>query len=120
MALINKIDGMEPLSTRQIAGQIIEGEISARGWKFKDAPVHMAMSRITLHRMKSGEVVQRAQYRKAEHALDLPFLLFDHIVNGDVAAIRAIDMDPTLKGHILTALQATKGPAQQRRRQSDR
>lgn len=118
MALIDKMNPMNPMSTRQIAGDIIASLISARGWDFQDAPEHMAMSLSTLNRMKRGDVVLPAQYRKAEHALDLPLKVLDHVVNGDVAMIRQLDMDPALRQYILSALQAVN-PQVQRRRKTD-
>jgi hypothetical protein len=118
MALIDKMQPMEPMSTRQVVGQIIRGLISARGWDYQDAPPHMAMSLTTLNRMMRGETVRPAQYRKAEHALDLPTFLLDRVIEGDVAAIRALDMDAALKQYILSALQAVN-PGPQRRRKGD-
>jgi hypothetical protein len=119
MALVSKMGNMEPITGRQVAGQIVRGLISAKGWDFQDAPDHMAMHLSTLNRLMKGTKVQPAQYRKAEVALDLPFFLLDHVVNGDVAAIRALDMDQALRAYILTALTAA-GSTQPRRRQSDR
>jgi hypothetical protein len=119
MALVDKMGGMDPITGRQVAGNVVRALISARGWQFQDAPIHMAMHLSTLNRLMRGEKVQSGQYRKAEKALGLPTLILDSVVNGDVATIRAFDMDPNLQTYILSALQATN-PAQQRRRQSDR
>jgi hypothetical protein len=117
MALIDKMGDMDPITGRQVAGRIVAGLISAKGWQFQHAPDHMAMHLSTLNRLMKGTKVQPAQYRKAEVALDIPLFSLDHVVNGDVAAIRALDMEPAVKSYMLTALQAVN-PAQQRRRRS--
>lgn len=121
MSLIDKMGGMDPLTGRQVAGRVVHTLIPARGWKYQDAAVHMMVTRQALNKIMRGDPVKNWQLRRVERGLDLPLLLLDYIIEGDVATIRQLEMRPDARELVLTLLQtAIKSENNQRRRNGDR
>lgn len=115
MGMAARLRTMEPSSGRRIAGEIVRVLIGRKFREYDDAPAALGMSLSTFYRIMGGKNVQPLQYRKVERTLGLPTPLLDYIVAGDLAAIRALEMDADLRSFILRALQSTG----QRRKNTD-
>lgn len=114
MTLSETLPDMElTLTTRQLAGALIRDEIARQRLIRTEAAERMTISPSTLARAINGDPkIGDITLRQIEGGLDLPWYLLTHVIDGNTERIRALDMDPNLREHILAALAVVKGDGQ--------
>lgn len=107
----------EQMDPHELAGWVVREGIMRNGMKYTQAARAWHISLPTLNRMMAGQAVGLMFYRVAERGIGLPWNLLDHILNSDVAAVRATPavedgvFDESLKAHILREMTGGKPPS---------
>ena len=83
------VDMTTPMDPHALVGWVIREGIQRSGTRYTQAARTWHISLPTLNRMMSGQPVSLMFYRVAERELGMPWNLLDHILDGDVAAVRA-------------------------------
>ena len=114
----------EQMSPHELAGWVVREGIMRNGLKYTQAARQWHISLPTLNRMMNGEAVSLMFYRVAERGIGLPWNLLDHVLNGDVSAVRAAPtveggvFDESLKADILREMSGGKPPSKRTTRRA--
>lgn len=114
---------MKELMDRQrLVGWIVRDAITNSGMTYSDAARRWPMSLPTLNRLMNSGIVGIRFYRTAELNLGLPRGLLDAIIDGNVAAIKAMPatdgFDDQLRRYVLQELGAELPPPKRVRRKA--
>lgn len=106
MRISAMIASMRTTKRRELAGEVVSAEYNRLGLTRTRAASRMHMAPSSLDRIRIGDDrVKVAKLRSVEGALKMPRDLLTYIIEGNLEAIGALNLDPDLRRVIVTGLE---------------